>query len=60
MGRVTTRRGLDWMIKFIDTLYTQLRTRDNYKAMAISTLYRSLLHPLVSLDFTTRILATDS
>jgi hypothetical protein len=36
------------------------KTIVNYSAMAISTLYSSLLHPLVSSDFTSHILATDS
>jgi hypothetical protein len=41
---MTIRRGFG----FIDTLYTQLGTRGNYSAIAISTLYSSLLHTLVS------------
>jgi hypothetical protein len=41
---VTYRRVLDWMIGFIDTLYTPLGTTGNYSAIAISTLYSSLLH----------------
>jgi hypothetical protein len=57
---VTIIRGLDWMIGFIDTLYTQLVTAVNYSAIAISTLYSSLLHTIVSSVFTSRILATDS
>jgi hypothetical protein len=34
----------DWIV----TLYTPLGTTSNYNAIAISTLYRSLLHTLVS------------
>jgi hypothetical protein len=41
-------RVLDWMIGFIDTLYTSLGTTNNYNAIAISTLYSSLLHTLMS------------
>jgi hypothetical protein len=45
---VTTRRVLDWVIGFIDTLSIQLATKINYSVIAISTLYRSLLGTLVS------------
>jgi hypothetical protein len=31
---VTVRRGLDWMFGFIDHLYTSLRARRNYSALA--------------------------
>jgi hypothetical protein len=51
---------LDRMIGFIDTLYTSLGTTIDYKAIAILTLYSSLLHTLVSSVFTSCILATDS
>jgi hypothetical protein len=44
---VTCRRVLDWMIGFIDTLYTQLGTTGSYSAIAISTLYSSPLHRLL-------------
>jgi hypothetical protein len=45
---MTIRRGLDWVIQFIDILYTPLRTTGNYSALIIPTLYRSLLHTPVS------------
>jgi hypothetical protein len=57
---MTYRRVLDWMIGFLDTLYTQVVITINYSAIAISTLYSSLLHTSVSSVFTSRILATDS
>jgi hypothetical protein len=38
-----TRRVLDWMLRFIDTLYTQLGTTGNYSAITIPTLYSSPL-----------------
>jgi hypothetical protein len=59
---VAYRRVLERVIEFIATLYTQLvttRTR-KHSAITIFTLYSSLLHTLVSSDFTSRILATDS
>jgi hypothetical protein len=52
---VTYRRVLDWTINFIDTLYIAHCTTGNYSAIAITTLYSLLLHPLVSSVFTTWI-----
>jgi hypothetical protein len=57
---VNYRRGLDWMIGFIDTLYTPLGTAGNYSAVAdLHTLHFTVAYTLVSSDFTIRILATD-
>jgi hypothetical protein len=41
---VTYTQVLDWMIGFIDNLYTQFGTTGSYSAIAIPALYRSLLH----------------
>jgi hypothetical protein len=41
---VICRRGLGWMIGFIDTLYIQLGSTRNYSATAIYTLYSSPLN----------------
>jgi hypothetical protein len=59
---VTYRRVLDGIIGFIDTLYTALGTTGNYSAIAISTIYSSLLenHYGSQPSFSTsRFLATD-
>jgi hypothetical protein len=57
---VTYRRGLDWMIGFIDTLYTPLLTTGNYSAMAnVRTLQFTVTHTLQFPVFTSRILATN-
>jgi hypothetical protein len=59
-GVVTIRGGMEWMIGFIDTSCTQLVTTICFSAIAIYTLYSSLLHTLVFSDFISRILETDS
>jgi hypothetical protein len=41
---VNYKRVLDWMIGFIETLFTQLGTTGNYSATGISTLHSSPLH----------------
>jgi hypothetical protein len=54
------RRALDWMIGFIDTLFTQLGTTGNYSAMAdVDTLRFTVKHALEFSVFNSRILATD-
>jgi hypothetical protein len=57
---VTYRRVFDWKIVFLATLRIPFATTGNYSAIAISTLYSSLLYPLLSSGFTSRILTTDS
>jgi hypothetical protein len=45
---VTYRWVLVWMTGYIDTLYTLVENTVNYSAVDIPTLYRSLLHTVVS------------
>jgi hypothetical protein len=57
---LTDRRDLEWMIGFIDTLYTPLGTTGNYSAIAdLNTLQFTVTHALGFSIFTNRILATD-
>jgi hypothetical protein len=57
---VTYRWVVDLMIEFIDTLYIQLGTTSNYRAIADPhTLQFTVTHALGFSDFTSRILATD-
>jgi hypothetical protein len=58
---VTYRRVLEWVIGFIDTLFTQLGTTCNYSAIAdLHTLQFTTAHTLGFSVFTSRILATDA
>jgi hypothetical protein len=57
---VTYRRVLDWIIGFIDTLYTHFGTTGNYSAIVdLHTLQFTVTHSLGFSVFTSRILATD-
>jgi hypothetical protein len=57
---VTYRRVLDWMIGFIDALFTQLGTTGSYSAIAdLHTLQFTVTRALGFSVFTSRILATD-
>jgi hypothetical protein len=54
------RLGLDWMIGFIDTLHTRLRTIGNYSAASnLRTLQFTIIHEIEFSVFTSRIVATD-
>jgi hypothetical protein len=58
--RVIYRRVSDWIIGFIDHLYTPLGTTSNYSAIVIlHTLQFTVTHALGFSIFTSRILATD-
>jgi uncharacterized membrane protein len=58
---LTYRSVLDWMIGFIDTLYTALEITDNYSAIAyLHTLQFTVTHALGFSVFTSPILAKDS
>jgi hypothetical protein len=57
---VTYRRDLEWMIGFIDTLYTPIGTTGNYSVIAdLHTLKFTVTYELGFSVFTNRILATD-
>jgi hypothetical protein len=57
---VTAEGVLDWMIRFIDTLFTQLGTTGNYSAIAdLHTLQFTVTYELGISVFTIRIMVTD-
>jgi hypothetical protein len=54
------RRGLDWTIGFINTLYNQLVLNKKYSAIAdLHNLQFTVTHALGFSVFTSRILATE-
>jgi hypothetical protein len=60
IGVCDYRRGVDWKIEFIDTLYTPLGTTHNYSAIVdLHTWKFAVTHTLGFAVFTSRILATD-
>jgi hypothetical protein len=57
---VAYRRVLDWMIGFIDTLYTVIGTTSNYSAIAdLHTLQFTVAFTVGFSAFTSRNSATD-
>jgi hypothetical protein len=59
---MTIRRGMDWMIGFVDFLYTPFRTAITSTYSAIANLYTlqfTVTYILVFSVFTSRILVTD-
>jgi hypothetical protein len=57
---MTYRRVLNWMIEFIDILYTPFGTTGNYSAFIdLHALHFTVTQTLGFSVFTSRILATD-